>query len=118
MSGLRILVVEDEFLVADHLSMTLEDLGYEVVGPVPTVAEALAAIENEALDGALLDANLDGEGSTPVAEKLRAQAVPFVVCTGYGTLKLNSDLLDLAPRVTKPCSAQMLNEVLGATFAR
>ena len=73
----RILVVEDEYLIADDIAMTLEDLGYDVVGPVST----LAAVRTEALDAALLDANLDGVSSAAIAAELNAHTVPFVVVT-------------------------------------
>lgn len=117
-SGLRVLVVEDEFLVADHVAMILEDLGYEVIGPVPTIEDALAAIECEALDGALLDANLDGLSSAPVADALDALAVPFVVATGYGNLKLTAAILENAPRVAKPFGQTDLARTLSSAFAR
>ena len=96
------LVVEDEFLVADHLAVSLEDLGYEVVGPYPAIDEALLAVRTEALDVAVLDANLDGADSGPIAVALAERNVPFIVLTGYGGLKLGCEILDDAPRVTKP----------------
>ena len=111
--GLRILVVEDEFLVAEHIAFALEDLGHEVVGPVPTIEAAIALIDSEALDCVLLDANLDGKSSAPIAAELTARSMPFVVVTGYGDLKLVSEELDGAPRITKPFSASDL----AATFA-
>lgn len=117
MPNQRILVVEDEFLVADHIAMTLEDLGYVVVGPVATIAEAIAAVRTEVLDGALLDANLDGMSSASIAEELNVRAVPFVVLTGYGDLRLDSSVLDEAPRVGKPYNSQMLATMLANVFA-
>ena len=116
-AALRILIVEDEFLVADHIAYTLEQLGYEVVGPVATIAEAMTLIEDQRIDGALLDANLDGASSAPIADALNARAVPFVVCTGYGSLKLSAEVLDVAPRVTKPYSRHQFAETLTAAFA-
>ena len=115
--GLRILIVEDEFLVADDIAMVLEDFGCEVIGPVPTIAEAVAVIKAEALDGVLLDANLDGVSSTEVAEALVARGIPFVVVTGYGHLKLPSAALEAAARVTKPWNVADLAGVLAEAFA-
>jgi CheY-like chemotaxis protein len=115
--GLRILIVEDEFLVADDIAMVLEDFGCEVVGPVPTVAEAIAAITAETLDGVLLDANLDGISSAAVADVLVARGIPFVVVTGYGHLKLPSAALEAAPRVTKPWNVADLAGALADAFA-
>ena len=117
-TALRILVVEDEFLVADHIAATLDELGYAVVGPVATVAEALAIIASEPIDGALLDANLNGDSSAPIADMLNARAVPFVVCTGYGMLKLGAEVLEAAPRVVKPYRTLDLAETMTATFIR
>lgn len=117
-AGLRILVVEDEYLVAEHIAFMLEDMGYEVVGPVPTIEEAIALIASEALDCVLLDANLDGKSSAPIAAELAARSVPFVVVTGYGDLTLATADLDTAPRVTKPFSAKDLAATLAGAAAR
>jgi CheY-like chemotaxis protein len=85
MRPLRVLVVEDEGLVAMMLEDLLEDLGCELAGSMASVGAALAWIEagGEA-DAALLDVNLGGEPVFPVAEALRARGVPFAFTTGYG----------------------------------
>lgn len=80
----RILVVEDEFLLAAHIGSVLEDEGLEVVGPVGTLAEALKLARDEKLDGALLDLNLDGGRVDDVAEILDRRHVPFIFVTGFG----------------------------------
>jgi CheY-like chemotaxis protein len=113
----RILVVEDEYLVAEHISLMLEDLGYQVVGPVPTVPEAIMVIEGEKLDAVLLDANLGGMSSAPVAAELAARRLPFVVATGYGNIELDSDTLQRAPRINKPFTSTDLGAVLAKTMA-
>ena len=115
--GLRVLIVEDEMLVAYDIAMTLEDLGCEVSGPVPTLDEALAAVGSESLDGVLLDANLDGTSSAPIADALVSRSIPFVVITGYGGLRLPTETLDAAPRVTKPYNLGELAETLRAVFS-
>jgi CheY-like chemotaxis protein len=103
LSGLRILVVEDEFMVADLLTLMLEDLGCIVIGPFADARSGVKAIENNVLDGAVLDANLGGGmTSAPVAAALQAASLPFIVATGYGALTLSDDALDRAPRITKP----------------
>ena len=85
MAGLRLLVVEDEALVAMLIEDILLDLDCVVIGPVGTVAQALALLHHEEIDGALLDVNLGGgERSYPVADALAARNVPFVFVTGYG----------------------------------
>jgi DNA-binding NarL/FixJ family response regulator len=83
LQGLRVLVVEDEFLVAMDIEAMLRELACEVVGPIGNLASALQAAREETLDLALLDANLGGEPVTAVAEALIARAVPIVFCTGY-----------------------------------
>lgn len=82
-SGRRVLVVEDEVMVAWLLEDLLADLGYAIVGPAARVNQALAMIETEPIDVAVLDVNLNGEMSYPVADALAARGVPFVFVTGY-----------------------------------
>jgi DNA-binding NarL/FixJ family response regulator len=118
LAKLRILVVEDEFLVAEHIAMVLKDFGCEVVGPVPSITEAIVLIGNEALDGVLLDANLDGDSSAPIADALASRSVPFVVLTGYGGLGLATAALNKAPRVGKPFSVHALDRTMQAAFVR
>ena len=80
----RILIVEDEFLIAMGLVKLLEDAGYQVIGPVATVAGALVLLETERPDACVLDVNLRGEISAPVAKRLKDQKVPFLLSSAYG----------------------------------
>ena len=116
LSGLRLLIVEDEYMVADHIGMLLEDFGCEVAGYASTVAEALDLIGSERLDGVLLDGNLNGDSSAPVAIELRSRSIPFVVATGYGCLELNAEALNGAPRLAKPFSTFDFERSLLAAF--
>lgn len=110
--GRRILVVEDEYLLADDLRQTLESLGIEVVGPVATVAQALELLESEqAPDGAMLDVNLQGDAVFPVLDLLRERAVPFVLTTGYDGWALPAAYAD-APRCVKPLDMRRLSRLL------
>ena len=85
LKGRRILVVEDESLVAMLLETILEDMGCETVGPVSNVADAVRLVEGgELLHGALLDVNVAGVEVFPVAAALEARDLPFVFSTGYG----------------------------------
>ena len=118
LAGLRLLVVEDEYMIAEHIGMQLEDFGCEVVGPVGTINEALAILEGCGLDGVLLDANLSGESTAPIAAALNAASVPFVVATGYGSRDLSDDALNAAPRIIKPFGKAELETTLVATFTR
>lgn len=79
----RILVVEDEYMIADDMVLDFKLFGAEVVGPVPNVKAALACLEKDNIDGAVLDINLQGEMVFPLADELRAKGVPFVFATGY-----------------------------------
>ena len=85
LAGLRVLVVEDEFMIAMLIEETLADQDCVVVGPFTNLADALQAAAATALDGAILDVNLRGEKVYPVAELLDRRRIPFVLLSGYGT---------------------------------
>jgi len=85
LSGRRVLVVEDESLVAMLLETILEDMGCTPVGPASNIDEGMAlATDGERLDAALLDVNVAGRQVFPVAQALKDRGVPFVFSTGYG----------------------------------
>jgi CheY-like chemotaxis protein len=88
LEGKRILVVEDEVLVSMLLEDELRDAGATVLGPAPSVGDALRLAEAAAADGglsaAVLDINLEGQRVWPVADRLAALGVPFLFATGYG----------------------------------
>ena len=107
----RILVIEDEFLVAVHIDFILVQEGHEVIGPVGTLDEALQLANDEALDCALLDVNLDGGGVDDVAAILDRRGVPFIFVTGYGRDNLPQNFRE-AVIVDKPFQDQdLLREV-------
>src|SRR2546429_142493 len=83
----RILIVEDEYIIAFDLTRSLEELGIQVVGPAAGVAEALRLVvtDGDRLNGAILDINLRGERVYQVAQALAARGVPFMFATGYET---------------------------------
>lgn len=116
LQGLRILVVEDEALVLMQIVDMLADFGCKTVGPASTVPSALTAIGNNELDGVLLDLNLQGERSLPVAEKLLALGVPFLLVTGYANRSGESSILTDAPRLTKPFTQEGLSIAMVAAF--
>ena len=109
LEGIRVLVVEDEFLVAMLIEEMLESAGCVVIGPFPRVPEALDAVDRDACDAAVLDVNLGGERVDPVAAALSRRNVPFVFVSGYGTIGLPGDYSD-RPRICKPFK---LAELLG-----
>jgi CheY-like chemotaxis protein len=86
LQGVKVLVVEDEYLVAALMEDILESAGCVVAGPIPRLAQALDAASSQAYDVAVLDVNLAGERVYPVADILAQRNVPFVFVTGYGVL--------------------------------
>lgn len=84
LTGKRVLIVEDEMLVAMLIEDFLTELGCSTIGPCGSVASALAAAETEAFDMAVLDVNLAGEKVYPVAEFLMERHIPFLFLSGYG----------------------------------
>ena len=110
--GRRILVVEDEYMMADDLQYDLEEVGAQVIGPVPSVADALRLLATqEAIDGAILDVNLRGEKAYPVADVLRERGIPFVLATGYEQWALPEAYKDV-PRCDKPVDLRHLARAL------
>jgi CheY-like chemotaxis protein len=85
LAGRRILLVEDELLIAMLLETALEDHGCKVVGPFGRLADAMEAARTERLDGALMDVNLAGERVFAAAEILSTRQVPFLLLSGYGS---------------------------------
>ena len=83
-AGNRIMIVEDEALVAMALRESLDELGMSVLGPFSRISEAMIALRNNRIDAAILDINLGGEMIYPLADMLAADHVPFVFITGYG----------------------------------
>lgn len=112
LTGRRVLVVEDESLVAMLLETILEDMGCIPVGPAGTVEEGLAMVADPApLDGALLDVNVAGRQVFPVAGALKARGVPFVFSTGYGESGLPDEWRG-HPTVRKPFTEATIRNAL------
>lgn len=112
----RVLVVEDEYFLAMHLKRDLAAVGAVVVGPVASVADALALIASEPnIDAAVLDVNLRGEFSYPVADALLLRGVPIVLTTGYADGELDTRFPKV-PRCEKPLEFQTLEQALIAAL--
>jgi DNA-binding response OmpR family regulator len=103
----RVLLVEDEMLVAFLIEGYLREFGCEIVGPVSRVAKALRMVEAETFDLALLDINLAGEEVYPVASQLKARGVPFVLLSGYGPDRLRDEWIG-SPILSKPIQSEAL----------
>ncbi|WP_348271432.1 response regulator [Methylobacterium sp. Leaf91] len=100
----RILVVEDEYFLADELSRGLSDAGAEVLGPIATIEGALGLLQGPTRpDAAILDVNLGGDEVYPVADALRALDVPFLFTTGYDLATIPNRYAS-ARRLEKPVS--------------
>ena len=112
LSGRRVLVIEDEMLVAMEFENLLQRQGYAGVGPASTVDRALALLDHDQPDAALLDLNLNGEPASAVAVALRTRGVPFVLVTGYGEAQSSEPELQGAPRVDKPVDHYALMRAL------
>lgn len=116
LAGLDVLVVEDEGLVAMVLAELLGDAGAVVRGPAASVDEAMGLLALGWPDAAVLDVNLAGERSTPVAEALLRRGVPFVVATGYGRDGLPA-CFDAVTVLAKPYGTEELLDALGQAVA-
>ena len=112
LSGQRILVVEDNYLVASALQQHLEELGCTVVGPVPSLDEGMAMVEDENLTGAILDINIIGGTSAPIAHALRDRGCPFFFITGYTSPRLLPDSLTDCRRLMKPIDETVLERTI------
>ena len=112
--GRRVLVVEDEYVLAEDLREGLEHQGAEVMGPVATVADALELLRMEpAPHVAILDINLGGEMVYPVADALRARGIPFIFATGYEPWSIPQAYADV-PRAEKPVGlTQSISKLIG-----
>lgn len=107
LKGLRVLVVEDEFILALSIERALADAGCEVVGPVGRVSEAAQAAQDCPLDGAILDVHLHGETVSPVADRLVRSGVPVLFTTAAAERDLPPELRRL-PRLRKPVDLHRL----------
>jgi len=109
----RVLLVEDEALVAMMMRDILLELGLSVAGPFCTPAEAVAAARDDGVDAAILDVNLGGELIYPVADTLAARGVPFVFVTGYGAESIDGRFAHV-PILQKPIERQVLQHLFVA----
>jgi CheY-like chemotaxis protein len=112
LTGLRVLVVEDEMMVSMLIEDMLDDLGCTVVGPAARLDEALALARSTEIDCAVLDVNLGGQPIFPLADYLREKGAPFAFATGYGDAGLR-EVDRGSPVLQKPFRETDLARVLG-----
>lgn len=110
--ALRILVVEDNFLIAETICELLGECGCYVIGPAPNLGRALALVDQDRPDGALLDINLGSDLSFPLAAVLEELSVPFVFMTGYDDGILFPPEFRKVRRISKPFDARHVAEVM------
>jgi CheY-like chemotaxis protein len=109
-SGNRVMIVEDEALVAMVVTESLTTLGCSVVGPFSRCSEAIMAIEADEVDAAILDVNLDGEMVYPLADMLTDRGLPFIFVTGYGAESIDRRFRHI-PVIQKPVERHVLQRI-------
>jgi hypothetical protein len=117
LAGKNILIVEDNFLVAQHLRGLMERAGVIVYGPSPAAGSACEIVRNQALDGALLNVELRHGTSAPVAVALGERRIPYLIVSGMEQSSLPAEMRH-APLVGKPIVEHELYEEAARTFAR
>jgi len=115
LAGRHILVLEDEYLLAMEVVDALEDLGAIVVGPAHRIEVALGLLDGRPMDAALLDVNIDGMPSTPVANRLQDLGVPVVYATGYG---MQAEVAPGSAVIDKPYSREQMAAALFTAINR
>lgn len=111
LAGRRILIVEDEYYLAEDLAQAVRAAGGAVVGPVGNIEEAQARVAEGGFDCAVLDMNLHGQFVFPVARQLQGAGVPFLVATGYNSAALPPDL-GSERRIEKPLDERKVIEAI------
>jgi len=117
LAGRKVLVVEDEMLVLLMIQDMLADLGCDAVTSAATSAQAIALIDQQSFDLAMLDMNLNGDRSYLVADMLAARQIPFAFATGYGRHDIGESHSD-RPVLSKPFQYEELVAVFSGLLAR
>jgi DNA-binding NtrC family response regulator len=113
---LRVLIVEDQLLIALDLEIILESYGYEVVGPVASVSVASRIIAHERIDAALVDFVLNDGEASPLVEVLTAHSIPFALCTGSHASEMSARYPH-APVLSKPFRSEDVRDVVAKLMA-
>lgn len=115
---MAILIIEDEFLVAEEIRFHLVRAGFSEIEHAATERDALAAIAGRQWDAAVLDANLDGTGVERIVEALQMRSIRFAIVTGYGRQGLPKTMTESVPVITKPFKPGTLTDTLARLCAR
>jgi DNA-binding response OmpR family regulator len=116
LKGHRVLIVEDNFVMALDLSLMVEDLGGAVIGPAGRLDEGMALAQANKLDAAILDVNLDGSNTFPLADGLVAADVPVIFATGYD-VKMLPKRFAQTPKLSKPFNIRSVEKALREAFS-
>jgi DNA-binding response OmpR family regulator len=116
MASPRILLAEDQFLIGIDLRDEFEARGFHVLGPLASVAGALAAIEVEAIDAAILDVGLQDGSGFDLARRLRSRGIPFVFYSGHGVSASERSEFAGAPWIGKPAGMDAILAALGTVL--
>ena len=116
LSNRKVLVVEDEMMIAMLIEDMLDEFGCKLVGPATNVPRALELIGKEQVEVAVLDLNLDGKDTYAIADALRQKNVPFIFATGYGSTGMRPEYGD-RPVLQKPFQAKDLETALAEALA-
>jgi CheY-like chemotaxis protein len=111
LSNRKVLVVEDEMMIAMLIEDMLDEFGCRLVGPATSVPRALELIASESIEVAILDLNLDGKDTYAIADALQRRNVPFIFATGYGSAGLRQEYED-RPVLQKPFQQKDLETAL------
>ena len=119
LAGRRLLLVEDDYMIAADMAWGLEQAGAEVVGPSGSIRDALRLLQSHAerLDGAVLDINLREEPVFPVADALASRRIPFIFKTGYDATAV-PEIYSSVRRFEKPVDHRLLIDALCKSFGR
>ena len=113
----RILIIEDEPLIALSLEDVLTDAGFEIAGVAGKLDKALALIESGTCDAAIVDANLAGVSASPAAIALTARGLPYIMMSGYSKEQMQGEY-PRAVFLSKPCRPKLLIETLNSILLR
>jgi CheY-like chemotaxis protein len=116
-SSLQILVVEDESMVAMMIEDMLEDLGHKVIATSGRMPDASKLVSDASADLAILDVNLNGEETYPLADSLAARQIPFIFATGYGSSGIKAEWSGV-PVLQKPFQSRELAEAINLAIQR
>jgi DNA-binding response OmpR family regulator len=116
LEGRRLLILDDDYLVAIDVQAMVEDLGAIVIGPVGRLEQARELARTEPLEGAILDVNLNqATTSYPLARELLARGIVVVFLTGYEADSIDAEFRDI-PRIAKPCDPRQVERLFESAF--